>query len=115
MRAFLALQRAGKIRHHGVSNLDLADMQELWSVPGGPAVATDQVLYNLGRRGIEWDLLPWQRERGVPAMAYSPLEQARLLRKRGLADLARKHGMTAAQVALGWLLAQDDVIVIPKT
>ena len=64
--AFAALQQAGKIRHYGVSNLDLADMQELWSAAGGAAVATDQVLYNLSRRGIEWDLLPWLRERRIP-------------------------------------------------
>lgn len=115
IQAFLALQRAGKIRHYGVSNLDLADMQELWSVPGGPAVATDQLLYNLARRGIEWDLLPWLRTQRVPVMAYSPIEQARLLRNPKLADFARRHGMTPAQAALAWLLATDDVIVIPKT
>lgn len=115
MQAFLALQRAGKIRHYGVSNLDLSDMQELWSVPGGAAVATDQVLYNLARRGVEWDLLPWLRAHRVPVMAYSPIEQARLLRNPKLADFARRHGMTPAQAALGWLLAKDDVIVISKT
>ena len=67
MEAFMALQQMGKIRHYGVSNLDLADMQELWLAPGGTAVATNQVLYNLGRRGIEWDLLPWCREKRVPS------------------------------------------------
>ncbi|WP_254509219.1 aldo/keto reductase [Anatilimnocola floriformis] len=115
MEAFLALQRAGKIRHYGISNLDLADMQELWSVPGGPAVATDQLLYNLARRGIEWDLLPWLRAKHVPVMAYSPIEQARLSHNPKLADFATRHGMTPAQAALAWLLAKDDVIVIPKT
>jgi diketogulonate reductase-like aldo/keto reductase len=115
MEAFIALQRAGKIRHYGVSNLDLTDMQELWSVPGGPAVQTDQLLYNLTRRGIEWDLLPWLRERRIPVMAYSPIEQARLVRNPKLADFARRHGMTPAQAALAWLLANDDVIVIPRT
>jgi diketogulonate reductase-like aldo/keto reductase len=115
MEAFMALQQAGKIRLYGVSNLDLADMQELWSVPGGPAVQTDQLLYNLTRRGIEWDLLPWLRERRVPVMAYSPIEQARLVRNPKLADFARRHGMTPAQAALAWLLANDDVIVIPRT
>lgn len=88
IHAFVALQRAGKIRHYGVSNLDLADMQELWSVPGGPAVATDQLLYNLAHRGIEWDLLPWLRAQRVPVMAYSPIEQARLLRNPKLDDFA---------------------------
>ncbi len=115
MEAFIALQRTGKIRHYGVSNLDLTDMQELWSVPGGPAVQTDQLLYNLTRRGIEWDLLPWLRERRIPVMGYSPIEQARLVRNPKLADFARRHGMTPAQAALAWLLANDDVIVIPRT
>jgi len=112
---FEALQRAGKIRHWGVSNLDLDDMQELASVPGGGACAANQLLYNLGRRGIEWDLLPWLRERGVPVMAYSPIEQGRLLRHKGLQDFARRHGMTPAQAALAWLLAQSGVIAIPKS
>ena len=115
MEAFRALQQAGKIRHYGVSNLDLSDVRDLWSVPGGPAVATDQLLYNLGRRGIEGDLLPWLRERRVPVMAYSPLEQAKLVAQSKLAGFARRHGMTPAQAALAWLLAKDDIIVIPKT
>jgi diketogulonate reductase-like aldo/keto reductase len=115
LEAFLALQRAGKIRHYGVSNLGFADMREVWSLPGGTAVATDQVLYNLVRRGIEWDLVPWLRARSVPLMAYSPIEQAALVRHPKLADFARCHGMTPAQAALAWLLAKDDVIVIPKT
>ena len=115
LEAFVALQKAGKIHHFGVSNLDLADMQELESVPGGPAVATNQLLYNLARRSIEWDLLPWLRERRIPIMAYSPIEQARLTLNPKLVDFARRHGMTPAQAGLAWLLAQDDVIVIPKT
>ena len=112
---FEALQRAGKIRHWGVSNLDLADMQELSAVPGGAACAANQLLYNLGRRGIEWDLLPWLRERSVPVMAYSPIEQGRLLRHPGLQDFARRHGITPAQAALARLLAQEGVIAIPKS
>jgi diketogulonate reductase-like aldo/keto reductase len=115
VEAFEALRRAGKIRHWGVSNLDLALMSELHGVPGGGAVQTDQVLYNLGRRGIEWDLLPWLRERRIPVMAYSPLEEGRLVRRRGLADFAKRHGMTPAQAAIAWLLARDGVIAIPKT
>jgi len=115
LEAFVALQQAGKILHYGVSNLDLADMQELWSVPGGPAVATNQLLYNLARRGIEWDLLPWLRERRIPIMAYSPIEQAKLILNPKLVDFARHHGITPAQAGLAWLLAHDDVIVIPKT
>lgn len=112
---FEALQRAGKIRHWGVSNLDLDDMRELAAVPGGSACAANQLLYNLSRRGIEWDLLPWLRERGIPVMAYSPIEQARLLRRPGLQDFARCHGMTPAQAALAWLLGQQGVIAIPKS
>lgn len=115
VEAFEALRRAGKIRHWGVSNLDTALMRELNDVPGGTAVQTDQVLYNLGRRGIEWDLLPWLRERSIPVMAYSPLEEGRLVRRRELGDFAKKHGMTPSQVAIAWLLAQDGVIAIPKT
>ncbi len=115
VEAFEALQRAGKIRHWGVSNLDLDDMQELWRAPGGRACAVNQLLYNLGRRGIEWDLRPWLQQQGVPLMAYSPIEQARLLRHKGLQTFASRHGMTAAQAALAWLLAQDGVIAIPKS
>ncbi|GAB3772238.1 aldo/keto reductase [Ramlibacter monticola] len=115
VEAFEALRREGKIRHWGVSNFDPEGMRELESTPGGAAAQADQVLYNLGRRGIEWDLLPGLRTRGVPVMAYSPLEQARLLRTRPLATFARQHGMTPAQVCIAWLLAQDGVIAIPKT
>ena len=115
MEAFMALQQAGKIHHYGVSNLDLAGMQELFSVPGGHAVATNQLLYNLARRGIEWELLPWLRERRIPIMAYSPIEQAKLTLDPKLVDFAGRHGMTPAQVGLAWLLVHDDVIVIPKT
>jgi aldehyde reductase len=113
--AFDELQRAGKIRHFGVSNLDLDDMQAWWKTAGGKACAANQLLFNLTRRGIEYDLLPWLQERKVPVMAYSPIEQARLLGDRGLAGFAKKHGMTPAQAALAWLLAKEGVIVIPKT
>ncbi|MEK7435996.1 MAG: aldo/keto reductase [Pseudomonadota bacterium] len=115
LQAFMRLKEAGKIRHYGVSNLDLADMQELWRAPGGEAVQTNQLLYNLTRRGIEWDLLPWLRERCLPVMAYSPIEQGRLIGNRKLAGYAARHGVTPAQAALAWLLAKDDVIAIPKT
>lgn len=113
LEALTALQHAGKIRHYGVSNLDIAEMQEWWRA-GGEATATNQLLYNLTRRGIEWDLLPWLRERRVPVMAYSPLEQARLIQHAKFAALAKASGVTPAQLALAWLLARDDVIVIPK-
>ena len=114
VQAFEALQRAGKIRHWGVSNFDRDEMQALHAIPGGAAAQTDQVLYNLGRRGAEWDLLPWLCEHRMPAMAYSPIEQGRLLGKRALVDFAKMHSMTPAQVAIAWLLEQEDVIVIPK-
>ena len=114
LEALTALARAGKIRHFGVSNLDLDDMREWSALAGAQATACNQLLYNLTRRGIEWDLLPWLRERRIPVMAYSPLEQARLLRHAGLAAFAARHGMTPAQAALAWLLGSDDVIVIPK-
>jgi diketogulonate reductase-like aldo/keto reductase len=115
LQAFARLRQAGKIRHFGVSNLDIGDMQSLWQLPGADGVAANQLLYNLTRRGIEWDLLPWLRQRRVPLMAYSPLEQARLAGNRKLAGFAERNGMTPAQAALAWLLVRDDVIVIPKT
>jgi diketogulonate reductase-like aldo/keto reductase len=115
LAALIELKAAGKIRHYGVSNLDLADMRELSPLAGDAAIATNQLLFNLTRRGIEWDLLPWLRERHVPVMAYSPLEQARLLTDSKLAAFARDNSMTPAQAALAWLLAADDVIVIPKS
>lgn len=115
IEAFMELQQAGKIRHYGVSNLDLAEMRELWTVPGGRAVATNQLLYNLSRRGIEGGLLPWLRERHIPVMAYSPVEQGRLIHDPKLAGFARREGMTPAQAALAWLLAREDIMVIPKT
>ncbi|HEX6956449.1 MAG TPA: aldo/keto reductase [Ferrovibrio sp.] len=114
LAAFTALVGAGKIRHWGVSNFDIDDMEELAGIPGGDAVATNQVLYNLTRRGIEYDLLPWSRRRHLPVMAYSPIEQGRMLNHTALAAIAGKHGATQAQVALAWLLRQDDIIVIPK-
>jgi len=84
------------------------------ALPGGKACATNQVLYNLSRRGIEFDLLPWSRESGIPVMAYSPVEQGRLLGHKGLAQVAQKLGATPAQVALAWTLRQDGVVAIPK-
>ncbi len=115
IEAFTTLKRAGKIRHFGVSNFDTADMQDCWAIEAGRAVATNQVLYNLGRRGVEWDLLPWLRSHNMPVMAYSPIEQARLLRNPRLEGFARDRALTPTQAALSWLLARDDVIAIPKT
>jgi diketogulonate reductase-like aldo/keto reductase len=114
IEGFETLQAQGKIRHWGVSNLDPADMAELVDQAGGERVAVNQVLYNLSRRGIEWDLQPWCVEQGIPLMAYSPIEQARLLRHPGLRTLAGKNGATPAQLALAWLLNRDQLIAIPK-
>ncbi|MET4925356.1 aldo/keto reductase [Streptomyces sp. PSRA5] len=112
--AFEELLRAGKIRHWGVSNFDPADLWELAGVPGGDAMATNQVLYNLTRRGIEYDLLPRCGERGVPVMAYSPVEQGRLLPAPALRAVAHRHEATPAQVALAWVLRRSHVIAIPR-
>ncbi|MFF8427866.1 aldo/keto reductase [Streptomyces sp. NPDC016566] len=115
LAGFTDLMEAGKIRYWGVSNLDVADMVELTALPGGDAVAVDQVLYNLSRRGIEWDLLPWCREAGVAVMAYSPIEQGRLLKVEALGAVARALGATPAQVALAWVLEQQGVAAIPRS
>jgi diketogulonate reductase-like aldo/keto reductase len=114
LEAFMALIEAGKIRYWGVSNFDVDDMEELVALPGGSDVATDQVLYNLTRRGIEWDLLPWCQERRIPVMAYSPIEQARLLGHPELRRIAARHHATPAQVALAWVLRVEGVIAIPR-
>jgi diketogulonate reductase-like aldo/keto reductase len=105
----------GKIGRWGVSNFDTDDMQELAGLPGGDAVQANQVLYNLGRRGIEYDLLPWCRARTIPIMAYSPIEQGRLLRDPALGRVAARHGVTPAAAALAWVLREPGVIAIPKT
>jgi diketogulonate reductase-like aldo/keto reductase len=114
LSAFEALVSAGAIRYWGVSNFDVGDMKELFALPGGDACATNQVLYNLRRRGIEAGLLPWCGERGVPIQAYSPIEQGRLLRDRVLTGVAIRHRATTAQIALAWVLRQPDMMVIPK-
>jgi diketogulonate reductase-like aldo/keto reductase len=112
VEAMETLRQAGKIRHWGVSNLDRGDMEELFAAGGG-ACATNQVLYNLSRRGPEFDLLPLLEARGIALMAYSPIEQGRL-RHPALDAVARRHGATAFQIALAWLLVRDGVIAIPK-
>jgi diketogulonate reductase-like aldo/keto reductase len=114
LEGFGALIRAGMIGNWGVSNFDVSDMQELERLPGGTSVAADQVLYNLQRRGIEWNLLPWCRARRIPIMAYSPIEQGRMLKHPTLKKVATRHGATPAQVALAWLLRQELLCAIPK-
>jgi diketogulonate reductase-like aldo/keto reductase len=114
LAGFARLKRDGKIRHHGVSNFNTDDMQEWVGIAGGETVASNQILYNLSRRGPEYELIPWCRERRISIMAYTPLEQGRILGNRTLAEIAARHGASAAQVALAWLLRQDGMIVIPK-
>ncbi len=111
---FEKLRRDGKVRHWGVSNFDVDDLEELFSLDGGDACATDQVLYNVARRGPEFDLLPWLRERGMPAMAYSPVDHARLSFGGALSRIASARGVSAFQVALAWVIQQDAVFAIPK-
>lgn len=115
VEAFRELIGAGKIRHWGVSNFDVADLAELQRVPGAESVAANQVLYNLSRRGIEYDLLPKSRMRGPMVMAYSPIEQGRILGNRVLANVAARHRATPAQIALAWVFRQDGVMAIPRT
>jgi diketogulonate reductase-like aldo/keto reductase len=112
--AFQELVAAGKVRSWGVSNFDSRDMTELAGVPGGDDVATDQVLYNLAARGIEWDLLPDCRQRQIPVMAYSPLGRGSLLDHPLLRDIAGQYDVRPAQIALAWVLRQDGVIAIPR-
>ncbi|MBN9079362.1 MAG: oxidoreductase [Rhizobiales bacterium 65-79] len=112
--AFEVLKRDGKIRHWGVSNFDTDDMEELAGIEGGDAVQVNQVLYNPGARGIEYDLMPWSEERGIPLMAYSPVNQGSLAEDRRLAAIAARHGATPAQIALAWVLRRKGVIAIPK-
>jgi diketogulonate reductase-like aldo/keto reductase len=114
IEGFDALQSQGKILRWGVSNFDSHEMEALWSADGGGSCATNQVLYNLARRGVEFDLLPWQRQRGVPTMAYSPLEQGRSMSGPQLAGVAERHGTTQMAVALAWTMRESDVIAIPK-
>ena len=114
LEAFAVLIAAGKIRHWGVSNFDVDDMDDLWDTPGGRTVSTDQILYNLTRRGIEYRLMPWCRRHRIPIMAYSPVEQGRLLGHPALRRVAERLRATPAQVALAWVLRQDGVIAIPK-
>lgn len=109
----------GKIRHWGVSNLDVDDMQALWQVPGGKRCATNQVLYHLASRGIEYDLLPWCQQHQLPVMAYSPLAQAGRLRSGLLNhpvvnEIAHAHSASAAQILLAWVISHQGVMAIPK-
>jgi diketogulonate reductase-like aldo/keto reductase len=111
---FEDLRRAGAIRHWGVSNFDVDDLEELMRVPGGAQCAANQVLYNVTRRGPDFDLVPWMAARRMPLMAYSPIEQGRLPRSGILHDLARRHSASPFRIALAWLLRKPGVAAIPK-
>ena len=116
------LVQSGKIRRWGVSNFDTSDMEELWSLPGGRNCAVNQVLYNLGSRGIEYDLIPWLTSHHVAAMAYCPLAQAgtlrrthrNLLRDPVLSGVAEKYRISIMQLLLAFVLRQDNMVAIPK-
>ena len=112
--AFEQLKTDGKIKYWGVSNFDTSDMQELYGIPEGKNCQINQVLYNLSRRGIEWDLLPWCRSMELPIMAYSPIEQGRLLENKKLKALATEIGLSAAQLLIAWSIRKNDIITIPK-
>ena len=112
--AFEQLKTDGKIKHWGVSNFDTSDMQELYRIPESKNCQINQVLYNLSRRDIEWDLLPWCRSTGLPIMAYSPIEQGRLLENKKLIALASEIGVSAAQLSIAWSIRKNDIITIPK-
>jgi len=115
IEAFEMLKQAGKIRRWGVSNFDVADLEDADSLSDARRMATNQVLYNLKRRGIEFDVLPWCHERGIPIMAYSPLEQGQLVEHRTVMSIARRLEATPAQIALAWILRREAVIAIPKS
>ena len=112
--AFEGLRERGRIRHWGVSNFDVDDLDELWQVPGGEGCATNQIYYSLSARGPGYDLVPWLQARNVVTMAYSPIDQGALARNAALATIAEGRGVTAAQLALAWLVSQRGVMAIPK-
>jgi len=114
VETFETLKQEGKILRWGVSNFDIDDMEELSALDAGTNCATNQVLYNLARRGIEFSLLPWSREHRMPIMAYSPVDQGKILGNAALKKIAAERGVSTARVALAWLARQDGIIVIPK-
>jgi diketogulonate reductase-like aldo/keto reductase len=114
VRACETLLEAGKIRHWGVSNFDVVDLAAVVEVAGGEGVEADQVLYNLAHREIEFELLPWCRDWGLPVMAYSPIDRGALVANDIVVQIAEKHRVATAQVALAWVLRHEDVCAIPK-
>jgi diketogulonate reductase-like aldo/keto reductase len=113
--AFEELKADKRIAAWGVSNFDVAQMQALWAVQGGPQCSTNQVWYSLSRRGADFDLRPWLRDKGLPLMAYSPIDQAALADHAALARIGQRLGATGAQLALAWTLRDGDVVAIPKS
>ena len=114
VRALVELQQEGKILSWGMSNLDVADMERILSLPHGKDCAANLVLYNLKDRGIEYDLIPWSEQHKIPVMAYTPLGEGRLRNNKVLLDIARRHGATPTQVMLSWIMRTGNVIAIPK-
>jgi diketogulonate reductase-like aldo/keto reductase len=116
VEAMESLVAAGQVRTWGVSNLDLADMQELEAITTRRhgRCSANQVYYSLTERGPEFSLLPWMRERSMPLMAYSPIDQGSLAANDTLAEIGRARGLSAAQVALAWVIGQPGVVAIPK-
>ena len=112
--AFEELRKEGSIRNWGVSNFDMSDMQQLWSIAAGPKCVVNQVYYSASERGVEFDLLPWQRGAGVTTMAYCPIDQGALTHDATFARIGRRHGVSAATAALAWTIRTNDVIAIPK-
>jgi len=114
IEGFAALKASGRIRNWGVSNFDKDDLEELWRTTGGKACAANQVYYSASKRGVEFDLLPWQRAHRMPLMAYCPIDQGTLARDQTFAAIGERLGASAAQVALAWTLREPGVIAIPK-
>ena len=114
VRAMVELQQEGKILHWGMSNLDVADMERILALPHGEDCAANQVLYNMRDRGVEYDLVPWSRQRQMPLMAYTPLGEGRLRDHETLVRIARRHDATPTQVMLAWVMRQPGLIAIPK-
>ncbi len=114
LEAFVRLRRQGKIRHYGVSNFDLADLERSAAARGSDGICANQVLYNLQRRGGERRLFSWCLERGIPIIAYSPLEEGRLLKRPGLFEVARRHGVSPECVAIAWTIRHEGMVAIPK-
>lgn len=114
VQAMLELQEEGKIKQWGVSNMDVEEMDKFYAIPGGETCTANEVLYNLTRRGIEYDLIPWCRKHKIPIIAYSPVEQGRILEHRLLTEIAEQHHATPVQIALAWVIRNPGIIAIPK-